>query len=170
MDKKLIREKNLLLRKSLNQKEASDVIVSKILVLDAFLSCENVLIFYTLKNEINLLPLLFQKNKNFFLPRVDGDNLLICPYDENKLQKGAFGIMEPVTNPVNPSVIDIAFIPCLAIDKNLNRVGYGKGFYDRLFSNPDFRAKKIAVINKELTVDIIDSCPFDKKADFVITD
>jgi len=170
MDKKIIREKNLLLRKNLNQKEASDVIVSKILTLDAFLACKNVLIFYPLKNEINLLPLLLKKDKNFFLPRVNGSSLLICPYDEDKLQKGAFGIMEPLGDPVNPSVIDVAFIPCLATDKNLNRVGYGKGFYDRLFSNPDFRAEKIAVINKELTNDIIDHCSFDKKVDFVITD
>ena len=77
--------------------------------------------------------------------------------------------MAPLTNPVLPSVIDLAFIPALAADKDLNRLGYGKGYYDRLFSNPLFVAKKIAVINKELVVDKVTTDNFDIKVDAIIT-
>lgn len=169
MEKNLIRQKNLALRKELNQPLASKVIVSKILAFEDFLRAKNVLIFYPMKSEINLLPLIGLTDKNFYLPRVDGDNLLICPYTTN-LKKSNFGVMEPCNNPIdNISNIDLVFVPCLAIDKNLNRVGYGKGYYDRLFNNPDFKALKVAVINKELLIDTIFVDNFDKKVDFVIT-
>ena len=169
MEKNLIRQKNLALRKELNQPLASKVIVSKILAFEDFLRAKNVLIFYPMKNEINLLPLIELIDKNFYLPRVDGDNLLICPYTTN-LKKSNFGVFEPCNNPIdNISNIDLVFVPCLAIDKNLNRVGYGKGYYDRLFINPDFKALKVAVINKELLIDTIFVDDFDKKVDFVIT-
>ena len=70
MDKNLIRNNNKLLRKQLDIKKASDAILSKIYSLKEFLAAKNVLIFYPLKYEINLLPLLDYKEKNFFLPKV----------------------------------------------------------------------------------------------------
>ncbi len=169
MDKNSIREKNKLLRKTLDIKKASDVILSKIFLLKGFLCAKNVLIFYPLKYEINLLPLVSSKDKNFYLPKTENGNLLICPF-EGELKKSDFGVMEPVSRPVKDiSIIDLAFIPALAVDKELNRIGYGKGFYDRLFLNPDFKAKKIAVINKELITDKIDAEKFDVKVDMVIS-
>lgn len=169
MDKNYLRKHNLALRKNLNQSVASNKIVSKILLSGEFLSAENILIFYPLKYEINLLKLLNCKEKSFYLPKVKGDYLQICPYKGN-LIKGAFNIMEPDGCPVNPSCIDLAYIPSLAVDKNLNRLGYGKGYYDRLFSDTSFKAGKIAVINKELVVDKIDVSEFDIKVDGYITD
>ena len=171
MDKNLIRNKHKLLRKQLDIKQASDIILSKIYSLKEFLAAKNVLIFYPLKYEINLLPLLNFKDKNFYLPKVEGENLLICPYSTN-LKKSSFNVMEPVenTNCSDLSIIDLAFIPALAVDKNMNRIGYGKGYYDRLFSKPEFKAKKIVVINKELVVSLIETDIFDKKIDFYITD
>lgn len=170
MDKNLLRKKNLNLRKTLDCNLASSLIVAKILSSEFFLNSKNVLIFYPMKFEINLLELLKVEDKNFYLPRVFGKELLICPYTEN-LKKSPFGVMEPLTEPVcDISVIDTAFIPCLAIDKNLNRIGYGKGFYDRLFSDSRFSAKKIAVLYKELVVNKINTDKFDRKVDFLITD
>ena len=170
MDKEFIRNKNRLLRKNLNQFEASNIILSKIYSLKEFLNAKNVLIFYPLKHEINLLELLKRKDKNFYIPKVKGNNLVICPYSDN-LKKSSFNIMEPLEEEIQDiSIIDTAFIPALAVDKNLNRIGYGKGFYDRLFSNADFRAKKIAVINKELICDKINADIFDVKVDSYITD
>lgn len=169
MNKIELRKKCSLLRKTLNQKRASDVIVSKILSLETFLAAKNILIFYPLKYEINLLKLTEAKGKNFYLPKTDGGNLLICPF-EGELIKSSFNVLEPVTSPVSPDIIDLAFIPALCADKNLNRIGYGKGYYDRLFSNPLFKAEKVVVINKELVVEKIEADIFDKKADLIITD
>ncbi len=170
MDKCLIRDKNRILRRKLNQKEASRIIVSKILNSDFFIKSKNILLFYPMKYEINLLGLMNDKNKNFFLPKVFKDELLICPYGDN-LKESNFKVMEPETEPIEDiSIIDTAFIPCLAADKELNRIGYGKGFYDRLLSRENFHAKKIAVINKELLADKIDVNKNDRKVDLIITD
>jgi len=170
MDKKELREKNIKLRKQLDIKKASKVIVNKILSFKPFLSAKNILIYYPLKYEINLLELLKIKDKNFYLPKVRGEDLLICPYSNN-LKKSDFGVMEPCVDELkNISLIEFALVPCLSVDKKLNRLGYGKGFYDRLFSKPDFRALKVAVICKELIVENIDADEFDKKVDFIISD
>ena len=69
MNKFELRKINSLLRKSLNQVEASDKIVLKIKSLSDFLNAKNILIFYPLKFEINLLELLKVKGKNFYLPK-----------------------------------------------------------------------------------------------------
>ena len=170
MNKKLLREKNLELRKKLNKKEASNIIVNKTLNFEPFLSAKNILIYYPLKYEIDLLELLKIKNKNFYLPKVQNDELLICPYSGN-LKKSDFGVMEPCEDNLKDiSLIDIAFIPALAYDIEFNRLGYGKGFYDRLFAKKEFRALKIGVNYKELIIEKIDTNNFDKKVDFIITD
>ena len=170
MDKNKLREKNKNLRKTLDRISASNCITGKILEFEPFLRAKNVLIYHPLKYEIDLLELVKIKDKNFYLPKVYKDKLIICPYS-CKLQKSSFGVMEPCDGVLEDiSLIDIAFIPCLAIDKNLNRLGYGKGYYDRLFTGKEFKALKVAVIYKELLVDVIQTEACDKKVDFVITD
>lgn len=169
MDKNSIRTKNISLRRNLNQKDASLKIVSKILAWDIFCAAKNILIFYPLKHEIDLTRLTKTKDKNFFLPRIKNFELEICPFS-GELKKSAFGTLEPQTAAIDVSLIDLCFIPAVCADKNLNRIGYGKGYYDRLFSNPEFCAKKAVVINKELVLNSIPADKFDKKADFIITD
>lgn len=51
-------------------------------------------------------------------------------------QENAYGILEPLNGkPVEPHEIDIVIVPLLAVDKKGNRLGYGKGFYDRFLAN-----------------------------------
>ncbi len=170
MNKSYIRKTNLLLRKTLDKNVASRNIVSKINGLNFYSDAKNVLIYYPLKYEIDLLDLTLNKSKNFYLPRVEGNEIVICPFSSD-LKKSEFGVLEPLSSPVdNISLIDVAFIPAIAADKNLNRIGYGKGFYDRLLVKKEFGAKKIIVIYKELMVDFICSDEFDAKADMIITD
>lgn len=57
-------------------------------------------------------------------------HVLFESYDQ--LEISSFGIPEPKSGEIiQPDNFDIVFVPLLAIDKNGNRVGYGKGFYDR---------------------------------------
>jgi 5-formyltetrahydrofolate cyclo-ligase len=51
------------------------------------------------------------------------------------MQPGAFGILEPQGDAVSPAQLDLIVVPGVAFDAKNNRMGRGKGFYDRLLAN-----------------------------------
>lgn len=68
------------------------------------------------------------------IPRIAENGELDHVYFEglHQLKQSAFGIMEPVQGiPAEVTKIDFVLVPLLAVDRNGNRVGYGKGHYDR---------------------------------------
>ena len=130
--------------------------------------------YYPVNFEIDDLVLLkkFEKNKfNISLPRIkknfqmDFYKWSFC--DLLKINK--YGIPEPESkNIVYP---DILLVPLIAFDKNLNRLGYGGGYYDRLIKKLS-KKKKIIKIGLALSVQKIDKVPinkYDKKLDYIVT-
>ena len=85
------------------------------------------------------------------------------------LKINKYGIPEPETkNIVYPDVI---LVPLVAFDNNLNRLGYGGGYYDRLI-NKLSKKKKIIKIGLALSVQKIDKVPinkYDQKLDYIVT-
>ena len=81
-----------------------------------------------------------------------------------------FGIPEPFkSKKITPSVL---IIPIVAFDANLNRLGYGGGFYDR-FINKIERSKKILKIGLALSCQKINKVPtnkFDRKMNYIFTE
>lgn len=155
------------LRKNLNIKDISHKICEKIRALEEFKNAQNVMIFYPLKDEIDLLELL-DEGKNFFLPRMTGLNLNVCPYKKgDKLEVKQFGVKEPKTHPVAPKLIDLIIVPALMIDSKNYRLGYGKGFYDRLITKTN--AKTVVGLPKELFIEELPTEAHDKAVDIVIT-
>lgn len=155
------------LRKNLDIKAISHKICEKIRALEEFKNAQNVMIFYPLKDEIDLLELLYE-GKNFFLPRMTGLNLNVCPYKKgDKLEVKQFGVKEPKTHPVAPKLIDLIIVPALMIDSKNYRLGYGKGFYDRLITKTN--AKTVVGLPKELFIEELPTEAHDKAVDIVIT-
>lgn len=171
VEKIKLRKKAKEIRNSLNMKEVSLKITENIMDFDIYKNAKNIMIFYPLKHEVNLLSLLKDKNKHFYLPRVQGENLLVCPYNfGDRLTVSSFRVEEPTTEPVDSEILDIIFVPALMADKNLNRLGYGGGFYDKFLSKNAKKAVKIVAIPGTLTTETIPSESFDEKVDFVITE
>ncbi len=108
-------------------------------VIHAFLSDEN-------RQEANLIPLLeliIASSKNLLVPIIEGKELISVELTSfNHLTRHAFGVLEPTERTPSPleEAIDFVLVPLLAVDKSGNRLGYGKGYYDRflkrLRSNP----------------------------------
>ncbi len=167
MDNKTdLRLKAKSIRKNINITQLSKFLCEKIRQLEVYKNAKNVLIFYPKEHEINLLELL-KDNKNFYLPKVCEDELLVCPYTD-KLKISTFNICEPCSNPVEADVVEVAIVPALMADENGYRLGYGKGFYDRFLSaNPHI--KTVLPIAKELFVKELPHDKFDVRIDFIIT-
>ncbi len=170
MDKKELRRYAKEVRHGVDIARVSEAICLNIAAMAEFEQAKNILLFYPKAQEINLLGLC-EKDKNFYLPRVEGEKLLICPYDCNvKLKKSEFNVLEPCSVPVSPDVIDFAVIPCLMADMKKFRLGYGGGFYDRFIPSLRADCKKVVVCAAQLVTECLPTEHFDKPVDFVATE
>lgn len=167
-----LRKKALQIRSILDLEPINAKIVESILTAEIFSAAQNIMIFYPLKDEINLLPLMDSeksKDKNFYLPRVEGDKLLVCPYKKgDKLSKSEFNTKEPISEAVNPDILDLIFVPALMVDKEFHRLGYGKGFYDRFLNANALKAIRIVPIPSLLIKDEIPYNEFDAQFDIIL--
>jgi 5-formyltetrahydrofolate cyclo-ligase len=130
--------------------------------------------YYPVNFEIDDLLLLkkFEKSKfNISLPVIK-KNFQMDFYKwsfSEILKVNKYGIPEPETkNIVYP---DILLVPLVAFDKNLNRLGYGGGYYDRLIKKLS-KKKNIIKIGLALSIQEIDKVPinvYDQKLDYIIT-
>ena len=100
-----------------------------------FLSIQN-------KKEIDteyLLQILAGKDKNVILSKSDFKEETLAHYlltDNTTIKVNSYGIPEPIDGiQVMETQLDVVFIPLLAYDKIGNRIGYGKGFYDRFLAD-----------------------------------
>lgn len=103
------------------------------------------------------------------LPVVTGDELELRRYSgKTDLKKGSFGIDEPTGEIVTDfSSIDVAIIPGVGFDKYGNRLGRGKGYYDRLL--PKLQSYNIGVCFSFQVLPEIPTESFDRPMDEVWT-
>lgn len=96
---------------------------------------KTVLLYYSLPDEVFTHDFVekWSKEKTILLPVVKGDELEIRVYAGSEcMQKGSFNIDEPQGEAYNDLIsIDAAVIPGVSFDRHGNRLGRGKGFYDR---------------------------------------
>lgn len=163
-----LRKKAKEIRHSLDMEKISEKIVQNIKENEIYKKSQHVMIFYPLIHEVNLLGLL-EDDKKFYLPKVDGENLLICSYKNgDKLTESAFKTLEPITAPISPELLDLVFVPALMVDEDNHRLGYGGGFYDKFLSKHALNSKKIVAIPSALIVEKLPSESFDAKIDVTI--
>ena len=131
--------------------------------------------YYPYNYEINALKLfkdLEKKNYRIMLPRINDKAQMNFFYWSTKepLQVNKFGIPEPISNV--KKYPNILLVPLVAFDKDLNRIGYGGGFYDRYIRKIKKR-KKIILIGLAYSfqkVKKIRTNRYDMKLDYVVTE
>lgn len=133
--RKLIRKQKELFSKE-ELKVRSHPILKKIEQHPKFIHSQRILLYHSLPDEVYTHDFIEQwsKKKEIFLPVVKGDNLFLYPYTGNEnLTVGSYGIQEPSQiQSIQPEIIELAIIPGMAFDIQGNRLGRGKGYYDRL--------------------------------------
>ena len=130
-------------------------------------------------NEIDTWLIIKELQQNFaqiniIIPKVIQEKLELENYllDEENLIENAWEILEPSgenQEKILPEQIDLVIIPLLIFDINGNKVGYGKGFYDRFLQQCRPKTLKIGVCLEEPIEIIEDTNELDIKMNFCIT-
>ncbi len=125
---------------SASEKEARAAsLLQKVAEQPIYRAAKHVLLFWSLPDEINTLPLIqhaLAAGKQVYLPVVQNDILLIKSYQPSNMAIGAFAINEPQgLDTFLPSQMDLIVVPGVAFDTAGNRLGRGKGYYDKLLAN-----------------------------------
>lgn len=179
MLKKVLRIKYKELRQNLTLEEIEEkslAIANQLLQLDIW---ENTYFHLFLPieehKEINteyILNILQAKDKEIVISKSDFETTSMLHFlltDNTKIKKNEYNIPEPINGLSVPTdMIDVVFVPLLAYDKQGNRVGYGKGFYDKFLSECKPNVVKIGLSffePEELIKDVFEN---DVKLDFCV--
>ena len=157
-------------------KEKSAVIADKVINHPVYQNAEVIFCYIDAKGEVqteDIIKHAWENGKKVAVPKVHGDIMkfyLITSYDD--LEAGCFDIMEPKA--YCEEIIDIpeksiVIMPGVAFDKKGNRIGYGKGYYDKYFTKYP-KVYKIAITYSLQIVQEIPVSLVDVKADCVITE
>ncbi len=123
-------------------------------------------------DDLDILDLLEKKNIKILLPIIKKNNQMNFYKWSRKdpLKINKFGIPEPVSSKI--FYPDILLVPLVAYDNNLNRLGYGGGYYDRYIEKIE-KIKKVIKVGLAFSFQKIPSIPInqnDKKLDYIITE
>ena len=180
MNKKELRQKAKAGRQKLTQEEIEDkslAIANQLLRMDIwnhlyyhlFLTIEE-------QKEINteyILQILAGKDKEIVISKCEFETLGMTNYlltDNTKIKKNSYNVPEPIDGIEVPDAkIDVVFVPLLAYDKQGNRVGYGKGFYDNFLSKCKPETIKVGLSFFPPEEKIDDVSENDVKLDFCVT-
>ncbi|RNC88406.1 MAG: 5-formyltetrahydrofolate cyclo-ligase [Winogradskyella sp.] len=180
MTKSKFRKKYKALRQNLSSETIEDqslAIANNLLKLDIW-NFDFYHIFLTIEEqkEVNteyILNILAGKDKNIVISKSNFEDYSMSHYlltDNTKLKKNTYNIPEPVNGiPIKTTQLDVVFVPLLAFDKLGNRIGYGKGFYDRFLSNCKPNTVKIGLSFFEADTHNFKTSTDDIKLDYCVT-
>ena len=172
MDKQELRKIMLDKRKRINNKEElSNIIINKIISLDIYKEANVIAIYNSLDNEVNTKDLINKSiiNKKVLLPKIVNNKIVFIKINKDtNYTKSKIGVIEPIGN-VYSDKIDLIIVPGVSFDRKLNRLGFGKGYYDKFLSNNN-NIFKIGVCFDEQIINKLPTESHDIKMNLVITD
>ena len=179
MTKSEIRKKHKVLRQELSEGQIEDkslAIANQLLQIDIWqYSFYHIFLPIEEQKEINteyILNILAGKDKNIIISKSNFEDYSMSHFlltDNTTLIKNEYDIPEPIDSiPILPQQIEVVFVPLLAFDIKGNRVGYGKGFYDRFLSECKPETLKIGLSFFEAE-DSIEVSENDIRLDYCVT-
>lgn len=145
-------------------------IITRIRALPQYREARTIALYVPVRGEVDLLPLLEDPGKTALFPKVHGEDLAFYPAAGiDTFIPGRFGIPEPPEGPVFPvGDIDLMFVPGISFDRTGHRIGYGKGYYDRLM-RAKTHAAAVGVCFDECLVDRLPADSWDVQVEYVVT-
>lgn len=171
--KKEIRQEIRSLKKRLtdDEKQAqAKAVFQKIEALPEFKAAVAILIYWSTPDELPTQDVISDwcTKKQLFLPSIDGEKMLIKRYaGDDKLVQKSLGIWEPDLSESYEGRIDLVIVPGIAFDLEKNRLGRGKGYYDRFFKK--YKPLKIGVGFDFQLLGSVPVAKHDIKMDIIIT-
>lgn len=162
-----------------DRQEKSARVCRRAIDLESFRQAMTVMMYMPLPSEVDVTPLAircFQMGATVCVPKVDWQRrdmsaVEMLRFDDQDLMLDEHGIRVPRGGRmVLPSLIDVIIIPGLAFDAQGNRLGRGRGYYDRFLGKIGRAVPKIGVCFDEQMVNEVPTGPDDMKVDFVVTD
>lgn len=146
-----------------------------------FIESEEILMYASLPKEVDTLGLikdLLNTGKKIYCPRTEGDKMYFYRINSlNDLKEGNFHVLEPDKSNdtllrMNATKSYCMIIPGLMFDVSGNRLGYGKGFYDKfLFTNQQlYNITSIALSFDEMVKEHIPSDIYDVRINYIVTE
>lgn len=180
MTKKELRKKYKQLRLSLSKNQIDDLslaISNQLLKLPIWnFSFYHIFLAIEEQKEANtdyILNILSGKDKNILISKSNfetGDMIHFLLTDNTIIRKNKYNIPEPIDGiEISNDKVEVVFIPLLAFDKKGNRVGYGKGFYDRFLANCKPETIKIGLSFFEPETEITDVYESDIQLDYCVS-
>lgn len=156
-------------------KEKTDAICERVISSDMFREATDVLCYVNIKSEVGtgaIIEEAWRLGKNVWVPKVISDEQMefYCIHSFSDLSVGAFGISEPDgTGKVNCPEFALMIVPGVAFDLSGNRIGYGKGYYDRYIE----RCAHLDTMGIAFDIQLLEKLPADacdQPLDAVITE
>ena len=175
-DKADIRRQVKKLRNEMSQDDCrrrSESICQRFFSLDSFAENNCICAYISKGNEVDTIPIIekaWSEGKSVYVPKVYGEIMHFIRIDSfDDVAKGNFGIMEPVSDDISDPEDGVIIMPGVAFDAELNRIGFGGGYYDRYLESHD-NLLKVALAYDFQIVRHIDSEENDIKPDLIVTE
>ncbi len=154
--------------------EMSLRICEKVVKLPEYLRAKRVMCYAALPDEVQTHGLLWairRSGRELYLPavRLDGSMDAVRTTDDTVLKPDSFGIGTPVSGDVlPPEHLDLVLVPGIAFDRRGNRLGFGKGYFDRFLAR--CRCPAVALAYEMQLVDAIEAGRHDVLMDKLVTE
>ncbi|HOB75719.1 MAG TPA: 5-formyltetrahydrofolate cyclo-ligase [Phycisphaerae bacterium] len=140
---------------------------------------EIIMVFLSLPNEVDTTPLVlhaWRDRKRVLAPKVSWEQRRMLPIEirslsDDDVAHSAMGIREPAQGmPIPVAIIDMVIVPGLGFDLHGNRIGRGRGFYDRFLAHPDWHGIACGLALEEQVVPEVPVTEHDMQVDMLVTD
>lgn len=178
-----LRQRAVSVRRKLGDKpQRSRQCLEQACSLESFKTASTVLWYIDVRGELMTTDAVGQElianERRCVVPYCDGDELRLVEIQRwDELETGAFGILEPAPairelEPRHVSIrdVDLVFVPGVAFDRCGGRLGYGKGYYDRLLSQAPERLVRIGLAFDCQVLTALPTQPHDIPMHWIVTE